>query len=168
MNQETEDFFVFLYTKYYRTLKKKAAFYMGSISNIEDLVQDTFIRLIPHAEKLSIMSENARKAYILTTLYSVTMDYFRKSKNEALLSDTALYEDHVPQAYDGYTFQISQALHQLSDMDQKILYYKYFMGYSGRQIAKLLNIGYPGIYTYLTRARKRFKTFYDKKGMDMI
>lgn len=109
------------------------------------------------------MSKNEQKAYLITSLHSVVVDYYRKKKQTPAFNPNFFSFLPSPQHTDNYKYpHIEQAMKQLSNREQLLLYYKYFMEYSGREISRLMNIKYPAVFTYLARARHHFIKCYEE------
>ena len=62
-------------------------------SSIEDVMQITFMQLIPHLEKIDRMSDSGARSYILKTVKSVALKFLRKEKT-ALKYCVPLDEHH--------------------------------------------------------------------------
>lgn len=134
-----------------------------SPENAEDIVQDTFYKALKYidgiqADKLSswlfkvatnkyydLCRKNNRHAHL-----SIDEDIFKES-----LRDSKLVEDFILDIEKKE--EILKVLNAISDINKNLLFFKYQMDLSYREIAELLEISENTVKTYLFRAREQFK-----------
>lgn len=51
--------------------------------------------------------------------------------------------------------ELANTLDTLCERDRQLLIYKYYLGYTGKEIAQLMGIPVRHIHVYLSRARRR-------------
>ena len=175
-DQKDRDRLTEFYLNYSALLKNKALDILGRCGwagrgdLVEDLVQDTMVRLIKRMETIKKLSQPQLVAYGVKTVQSCALDYCRR---EAVRSRTAFAaevleeapEDPVWREYsdDGEEqlfLRLGQVLAALPQRDRDILIYKYFLEYDDKRIAALLGVKADSVRMALTRARQRVKAFW--------
>ncbi|MHA7581462.1 RNA polymerase sigma factor [Paenibacillus vandeheii] len=73
-----EHFFTELYGQYYSIMKKKALNISRDPIVAEDLVQESFVRLIDKKQTLRMLEPNKLYFYVLQTIQNVTLNYIKK------------------------------------------------------------------------------------------
>ena len=134
-----------------------------SQDNAEDIVQDTFYKALKYidgiqAYKLSswLFRVAINKYYDLCRKNSRNMqmsideEIFKES-----LTDNMLVEDFILNIEKKE--EILKILNSISDIHKNLLFFKYEMGLSYKEIAELLDINENTVKTYLFRSREQFK-----------
>lgn len=140
-----------------------------SQENAEDIVQDTFYKAIKYidgiqADKLSswLFRVATNKYYDLCRKnnkhvhLSIDEEIFRES-----LSDSKLVEDFILNIEKKQ--EILDTLNSMSDIQKNLLFFKYDVGLTYREMGELLDINENTIKTYLFRAREKFKNVWRDK-----
>lgn len=78
INVQDKDYIKVLYQNFYPLMKKTALSIINDYYAVEDLVQDSFLKLVPKTSLLKSLSYNKQKSYITYTLKHVCIDYIRK------------------------------------------------------------------------------------------
>ena len=132
---------------------------MGDFTDAEDVVEDTFARLL--FKKPRLKNENAVKTYLFTTAKNIATDYLRKMqrnrKQQQTLSrftekDKEFIEDKICQTETER--ELTAALHTLASDAREILYLQYFEGLTPKEIAKVTGKSVKQIYNVTARAKK--------------
>ena len=147
----TDKEIIAIYDRQVNTVYRVCYSYMKNVSETEDMVQETFLRLI--ASGKTFESERHEKAWLIVTASNLCRDSLKKwwRRNEPLDEQRIAVEqeDHR---------EVLEAILQLP-MDYKIVVYMfYYEGYSTEEIASYLNVPNGTVRSRLTRARKKLKT----------
>lgn len=129
----------------------------------EDLLQECFLRLAEHADKLAKLTPPQVTRYVQRVIRSVLIDY-RRRKREYVSID-AFEEDMSANGEDGYSPELfceqretfarfHDQFKLLPAVDQDVFYLKYVLELPDDLIALQLGISAQSVRTYLSRARK--------------
>lgn len=162
----------------YRNLSKLAAYQLFQIVKdpriIADLLQDTFVRLIPKINLLQSLSENQLRVYISQTAKHIALDYMRKKH----VQDKWTYypEETSPEPADNADTpeeaflkqerreEIQCAMDKLSERDRDLLFFKYRLDLSAPDICRAMGIRPESFYQALSKARKRLCKIMEREG----
>lgn len=141
-----------LYHRYVQTVYRVCFIYMKNKQDTQDMVQNTFIRLMKDTTKFE--GSEHEKAWLIRTAVNLCKDYYRK--NRATPMDlTHLPEESVSDSYD-----LSGVLEKVLALPAKyktVIYMYYYEGYTSVQIAKILGEKESTIRSRLHHGRKRLK-----------
>lgn len=167
-----------LYTDYYGLVRKNIYKITHDVDQIEDLINDTFIKLIEKISLIRNMDNCSTAAYVVYTSRSVAIDYIKHRNVE---------KRHI---YSGGEFDLAEILPDFEeDMEYRIihqeeikemgkavlmlppkhkylLYFKYMLEMNDKDIAGVLNIDPNSVRQYLTRARREARKLLNKE-MDL-
>lgn len=124
----------------------------------EDLTFDTFIKCFKALSSFDV--SRPFSTWLFTIAHNVTIDFFRKSKQEYEYLDErhAVYDDFVGK-YEKKkkTEKIDQALAKIAPLDRELVILFHREEYSYQEISEILSIPISTIKTRLHRARKKLK-----------
>lgn len=126
--------------------------FMKNVSDTEDMVQNTFIRLMK--DKTVFQNEEHEKAWLIKTASNLCRDHFRHWWSKMTGIDQAK-EKEVEQ-----DFSTDDSLEKVLALPSKIktaVYLYYYEGYSTVEIAKILNKNQSTVRGYLHTGRKLLK-----------
>lgn len=135
----------------------------------DDLVQETFIKLINKIDKYDINGKASFGTYLITIAKNTYIDYLRKIKKE-------LQEIDIEQIPDNINFEVSYSkkdnydlllkeIEKLPINQKEAIKLKYLEGYSLEEIATLQKVESKTIKSRLFEARKKLKRIL--KGSDI-
>lgn len=122
----------------------------------EDLVQETFIRVMAHLGLLEQLNRHQRKAWVFRTLKNLFLDELRsRNRRDALAADlsqdarlkTGSWTDHPP-------FDIFE---QIPERDRELLRQRYQLGMTSVDIARELGIRPDAVRSRIHAAIKRLR-----------
>ncbi|MCC3374359.1 RNA polymerase sigma factor [Cohnella sp. REN36] len=166
-DEDDKDFLMNLYQLYYPVMKQRAYTIIRNDAVVDDLIQDAFIKLIPKIPLLRSLNSYKTVSYIVNTMKHICLDYIRKESRRAQLTYAGSTEDiaeQIPEQQaateESYIkneeFEtLGQALFLLSERDRNLLYFKYNMELSDKEIELLLAIPAQHVRQYIARARNR-------------
>ena len=154
-----------IYRRHVKTVYRVCFAHMKNISNTEDAVQNTFIRLMSY-EKLFKDAEH-EKAWLIVVATNICKDYYRhwwrktESLEEEMLAGHSNYLE-IDETFD--------AILSLPGKYKTTIYLYYYEGYNSVEIAELLGIPPSTVRSHLYKGRKILKSQlggeYDEKQTD--
>ena len=127
--------------------------FMKNKPEAEDMVQETFLRLI--ASGKTFENQRHEKAWLIVTASNLCKDQLKRLyRNDEDLDDhTELAGDPGPKEN-----PVLEAILHLPSDYKTVVYLYYYEGYSTGEIAKFLCCPQTTVRTRLTRARKQLKS----------
>lgn len=127
--------------------------FMKNKPEAEDMVQETFLRLI--ASGKTFKNQRHEKAWLIVTASNLCKDQLKRLyRNDEDLDDHAeLAGDPGPREN-----PVLEAILHLPNDYKTVVYLYYYEGYSTGEIAKFLRCPQPTVRTRLARARKQLKS----------
>ena len=138
-----------IYKRHVKTVYRVCFMYMKNPHDTEDMVQNTFIRLMQ--EKTHFQNFEHEKAWLIRTATNLCKDFFRSWWTKTI----GMY-DAGEISVEG-DFIIDETLRKVMELPLKYktaVYMYYYEGYSTAEIAKILNKNDSTIRGYLHSARK--------------
>lgn len=171
-DHSTKAFMLELYHTYYGLVYKKILSITQETDSIEDLVNDTFVKLIEKAPLLRTFEQRKAAAYITYTARSVAVNF---AKRRSIHNRHLFYTDEMELAVELASVEdqvlkqqelecLRDAVFRLPEKQRDLLYFKYMLELSDAEIAKLLNISTPSVRQYLTRARRATRALMSEGG----
>ena len=137
-----------IYTRHSKTVYRVCFAYMKNPADTEDAVQDTFVRLIKAGPKFE--SEEHEKAWIIRTATNVCKNvlrhWWRRREN---IEDFHNLESQEKIDTDD-TFRVVM---ELPDKYKTVVYLYYYEGYTGTEIAEILQKPQSTVRNHLHEAR---------------
>jgi RNA polymerase sigma-70 factor (ECF subfamily) len=156
-----------LYEELYPIMKYKVYLITRDYHVVDDIINDAFIRLFDKISILRSLDCCKRTSYIVNTVRNVSLNHIKKRKaenhkrflqiNEEMLTDlpdTAATTEEIYIKYEEYE-ELGKAILKLKERDRDLLYNKYILELSDKEISELMNIPVDNIREYLVRARRR-------------
>jgi RNA polymerase sigma factor (sigma-70 family) len=141
-----------IYDRHVNTVYRVCFMFMKNKPDTEDMVQNTFIRLMK--DKTVFESEEHEKAWLIRTATNLCKDHFKHwwSKTVSI--------SNVPEAAVEQPFNIDSNLEKVLALPSKYkaaIYLYYYEGYSTVEIAKIMKKDPSTIRGYLHNGRKLLK-----------
>lgn len=169
LSMEDEDdrqFVADLYQNYKLNMYYTARKIVKDPHTAEDIVQESCIAIINNLEKIKAVEICRRRAYIVSIVKNISINYIvkrdRQSKYSFIADDEILSQQpDLDSNIEDYLIRnceiaiIKSALLKLSDKDRTILRMKYFDDLRDVDIANYLNIKANSVRYYLTLSRRR-------------
>lgn len=165
-----------LYKNYYSLARKIIFSITHDNKDIEDLINDAFIKLIEKISLIRTFDSCKTTTYVVYTVRSISINYIKHKKVE---KKHIFYSDDMDIAGDlsnlendsGYELVRQEELDLLSDAVSKLpqrkkdlLYFKYVLEMKDEEIAKIFEIAPNSIRQYLTRARRDAKKLIQREA----
>ncbi len=141
-----------IYDRHVNTVYRVCFMFMKNVPDTEDMVQNTFIRLMK--DNTQFKSEEHEKAWLIRTATNLCKDHFKHwwSKTVGI--------EHVAEVTVEDSFTIDETLEKVMELPSKykiVVYLYYYEGYSTVEIAQILNKNQSTIRSYLHTGRKILK-----------
>ncbi|MDO0823875.1 RNA polymerase sigma factor [Desulfosporosinus nitroreducens] len=168
-------FMLNLYKDYYGLVRKIVYNITHDAENIEDLVNDTFLKLLAKISLLRTFESCKTAAYVVYTSRSVAINFIKhrdvankhvyyggeKDLREALVVLEETIEERI--IHQDEIKEMGNIILRLPQKQKELLYFKYFLEMDNAQLAEVLGIAQASVREYLTRARRNAKKLMDKE-----
>lgn len=164
-SDEDRSKFIQLYHKYRYFLWYLAQERLQDEHLAEDAVQETFLALTRHMDKVSSVESSATRNFLATIVKNKATDLWRK--RQGISEETEISEEQKAEAsgedlLDQYLAQesyehILQAIRKLDEIYRVVFEYKYLHELSDREIADLLGVTPKVVNVRIFRARKKLQ-----------
>lgn len=152
-----------LYERYAPALRSYLRFACRDASLADDLLQESFLRLL--GRNLSGLVEAEQKSYLYKAAHSALVDHARNANRHRRLNDRLALEEMPVTEELSLPPDISGALRQLQERDQRILWLAYVEGFSHREIAGVIDVAEKSVRVILLRARERLAKVLADQGI---
>ncbi len=157
-----------LYTRYFRQVYSYVYFRVGVVPDAEDLTAQTFLRALE-----AIETYNEKKAsfisWLLSIAHNLTIDYYRekKRKPQVFLEEVGLVEEGRGDPEEAlinnhYQDLIWKKVGELTEEQQQVIFLKFGLNFSNKEIARALSKTEGSIKALLFRALRMLKKKVEK------
>jgi len=162
-------FMLGLYQGYYGLVRHTLSSLVYDPAGMEDLINDTFIKLIEKTALLRTLESRRLTAYVVYTARSVAINFLRRknvrSKYVFFTEDVEAAASRVETSESVEDLIVSRqeinqlwsAVLRLPERHRDLLYFKYMLEMDDAAIAEVLLISPASVRQYLTRARRAAK-----------
>lgn len=126
-------------------------------SDSEDIIQETFIKLIKNSKK--IKDEEHLKHWLIKVTINLCNDYNKSFWNK----NTSGLDEELSQADEEETL-IFKEINKLKPVYRDIIYLYYYQGYKIKEISIILKMKENTVSSNLTRARESLKNILEEGG----
>ncbi|KRG16461.1 RNA polymerase sigma factor [Virgibacillus soli] len=152
-----------LYELYEQKVYSVAYSILNNIQQAEDAVQETFITLYHHLEKIGNLNTEELKRYILRIAKNKAIDSYRKNKRQIILLEeyqkeaTVIADKNIEEWEQRLMseVQIDTLLKTLKESYKQVFKYKVFYDLNYQEISKLMGMTEMNVRKQFERARKR-------------
>ena len=169
MEDDDKAYMLTLYKGYYGLVRKTIYNITHDADNLDDLINDTFLKLIKKIPLIRTLENYKTAAYVVYTSRSVAINFVKRrgvqNKYVYFGEDTDLAEK-IPGVEDTIVDRIihqeeieelANAISKLPEKQKDLLNFKYMLGMDDDNIAEILGIAPNSVRQYLTRARRSAK-----------
>lgn len=168
---EEQEVFVALYNKYRYLMWYIANDILKDAQLAEDAVQEAFLSLTKHMNKVQDIQSNRTKKFILTIVKNKSIDIIRKTgetkyedweENEQMISKKSsdLLDDYITK--DNYSYLL-KCIANLNEIYKIVFEYKYLHQLTDGEIAELLGVSKKVVNVRIYRARKQLQEMLEKE-----
>ncbi|MGN1028094.1 MAG: RNA polymerase sigma factor [Faecousia sp.] len=129
----------------------------------EDAVSEAFIKIAKNMGKLSALSSQDRKDYIVILTRNSAVDLYRQRRKQERVVDFA---EDLADPGDGYTIdetlfgqegydRLVQAIHTLPDIYRDTMKLYYLYDHSAAEVAEIMGVKEDAVFARLSRGRKK-------------
>lgn len=170
-NESDKEFVLSLYEKNELFLYNIAYNILHNRTDAEDAVQDAFVRVINHLEKIREIDCNETRFYLVVIVKNVSLNMLKKKQRHPEIDIDEVYdvqtddniEDEILDKINSE--EIRNALRELSDNDYEILFLYLVKEHNPSEIADLIGISANLARQRIFRARKRLIKLLGKRGI---
>lgn len=139
--------------------------YLKSMTEVEDICQNVFLKLICH--QLKFHSLEHEKAWVIRTTINMCKDYLKSAWIKRVIPLEEKAHSYVEQMEEDDKFLLSMVM-KLKREYRLSIYLYYYENYTMKEIASLLNKSENAVYLYLSRGRKKLQKLlnqYEQEGI---
>ena len=154
-----------LYTLYEQKMYRLAYGIVHNEAQAEDIVQESFIKIFSHIDKIEKAESVEMKRWILNIVKNEAIDYYRRNKRHLKL-DNAMKLEQLEVKKDNVDDRLQEIIREeyiqlifdeLSVKDKKILRYRLIYELSTAETADMLGISQEAVRQRYARAKRRAK-----------
>lgn len=127
----------------------------------EDLVQETFFKLIKNIDKFNVKGKAKFSTYLMTIAKNCYLDYLKKETKELQNIDINEFSNNISSKYDYFECEdyniLLKEINKLPKLQMEVIKLKYLEGYTLNEIAKIQNTTSNTIKSRLFESRKKLK-----------
>ena len=171
-DMDDQEFMVWLYDHYEELMLRTAKKYCRDAFLWEEILQESFLRLLSRIPKLRALKEGERVGYLTVTVRNTAFTLLRKQAKErgwcvsletgALPVEGCLPEEWVIQRERWNT--LAAVWPQLAPTERFLLEGRYFQQRSDRELSDDLGCGANSIRMMMTRARRHVQRLMRREG----
>lgn len=160
-DNEDKHIFMVLHDEYSSVMYNKAYAILKDSALAEDVVQESFIRIIKNFDKVIKKKCPQTRSYFVNIVRTISIDVYRKRKRQQAISFEEFEETIIDEFANTEDIleenEIESFLLQLPKSYYIILSLKYDDGYTNKEIADILNITEENANKRLYRARNKLR-----------
>lgn len=157
--------FIEIYEQYHVQVEKAAMRILKNQHDAEDAVQNTFLQVIKHFEKIYKIPCKNLPFWIISIVKNEALMILRKKKRIVSFED---WDGIVTEAE--YIFGYDDLVHLFSKLPETYraaLEMKFLLEYSGKEISQRLGISEIAVNTRISRGRALLKEIAEKEGFQL-
>lgn len=155
--------FAALYEQYHEKMNQFALYILGEQHDAEDAVQNAFLQIIRHFEKIFSISCEELPFWIISIVKNESLMILRKRGRTVPLEEWNGFEksaDHTT----GYN-ELVKLFGNLPEKYRTVLEMKILIGYTDKEIAEQLGISETAVSSRASRGRELLRKLVEKEGL---
>jgi RNA polymerase sigma-70 factor (ECF subfamily) len=125
----------------------------------EDIMQDTFLRVLKNAHILNNLTEAQCLAWFYKTAKNIFIDKVRRASREPQINSDLATEDDLSEVI------VRQLCNQLPEDERELFWMRYMEGYNSSELGELFDIPPSTVRARLSSARKKMsKIYFTRRG----
>lgn len=162
-SEEDRTQFTILYEQHHTKMEQVALHILGKQQDAEDAVQNAFLQVIRHFEKVSKISCEELAFWLISIVKNEALIILRKNRKILSLEDLDAFEKSADDIT-GY-MELVELFRQLPETYRAVLEMKLLIGYTDKEIAKHLGISETAVSSRASRGRSLFRKLVEKEGI---
>lgn len=173
-DEEDRLFILNLYQEYYGLVRSSIFKITHDMDHVEDLINDTFIKLIGKVSVLRTLNSCKTATYVVYTARSVAINFIKRrdvmnkhmyyGAEEDIAATASIYEAVEESILRKEEIEeMVQAIGKLPERERDLLYFKYILEMNDEEIGQILGIATASVRQYLTRSRRKARELMDKE-----
>ena len=168
-DEAEQSFFPLIYHRYRQEMYFSARDVLGDDKDAEDAVHEAFLSAIPYLNRLPKDPGHPKtRNFLLTLADSKAIDIYRKRKRRILF----FHEEEIdlPRHYDDPITEgtaIARAIANLPFESRRLLLLRFDMGFTTKEIAKMLDRTESAVTRAITRAKDKLRIELKKEGVEV-
>ena len=166
-----------LFHEFHRLMFHTAQEYVSDQFEKEEIVQDSFVKIIEHVHTIRNLERYALPFYLVIIVKHTAINHLRRTKTRNqhvfFVEDHDMFQNHSDDvvSLDEYADflehreAVDRLWPKLSELDQYVLGAYYFVGLKTDEIARALGCSQDAVRMKLSRARKRARDILIKDGL---
>lgn len=159
---EDQQKFAEIYQQNHDRMEKTALRILKTQHDAEDAVQNAFVKVIRHFEKISEISNETLPYWLITIVKNEALSLLRKKKKIIPLEEWDQNTDNITDISD-YS-DLVELFSRLPDSYRAVLEMKLLLGYPDGEIASILGISKTAVSTRASRGRTLLRNIIEKEG----
>lgn len=161
-SNEDKEIFTKIYEQYRPLMERTATRILKEPSDIEDAVQNAFVQIICHFDKIYEIPREELPFWIISIVKNEARAILRKNSRTVSLEDWDGFTEHIDDI-SGYT-ELVDLFTQLPKTYRSVLELKMLHGYTDKEIAKRVGISETAVSSRATRGRTLLREIVEKEG----
>lgn len=161
-NNEDKQIFIKIYEQHRPLMERTATRILKEPSDIEDAVQNAFVQIIRHFDKIYEIPREELPFWIISIVKNEARVILRKNRRTVSLEDWDGFAEHIDDI-SGYT-ELVDLFTQLPKTYRSVLELKMLHGYTDKEIAKRVGISETAVSSRATRGRTLLREIVEKEG----
>ena len=155
--------FVAVYEQYHERMEKIALHILGSQHDAEDAVQNAFLQIIRHFEKIYEIPCEELPFWLISIVKNEALMILRKNRNIVPLEDWDGFEKSVSDTSE--YMALVELFRQLPETYRAVLEMKILIGYTDKEIASRLGISETAVSSRASRGRSLLRKLVEGEGL---
>lgn len=155
--------FTTLYERYQGEMEQTALRILEKQHDAEDAVQNSFVQIIRHFEKVYEIPYEELPFWIISIVKNESLIILRKRKRMAQLENWEGFEKYADEVT-GY-MELVDLFRQLPEIYRAVMEMKLLIGYTDKEISQKLGISETAVSSRASRGRELLRKLVEKEGM---
>ncbi len=158
MTESEKQYFSDMYEKHSKSVYGVCLMYLKNKDDAEEAVSEAYIRLMENMPDFE--SDAHAKAYLTRTAVNICKNQLKSGwrKNTVQDEDVLLYMTSPSEE------RVMEEILSLPPKYRVIIYLHYYVGYSTKEIAEIINISQSAVLSRLSRGRDKLRNILTKGG----
>ena len=162
-SDEERQRFVLIYEQYHKRMERVALRILEKQHDAEDAVQNAFLQVIHHFEKISTIPCEELPFWLISIVKNEALMILRKSRNIVPLEDWDGFEKCISDTSE--YMALVELFRQLPETYRAVLEMKILIGYTDKEIASRLGISETAVSSRASRGRSLLRKLVEGEGL---